>query len=79
MLITAGHRYKIALTNFPVIKFDSKAFTFVLRSKALHIERHKGDYSTDSTAKSRTSTKWPAMAAAAAMTGLTRWVRLSLP
>ena len=36
-------------------------------------------YSVTSTPSSRTSTKWPAMAAAAAMTGLTRCVRLSLP
>src|SRR5207247_10918942 len=37
-------------------------------------------YSTGATPSSeRTSTKWPAMAAAADMTGLTRCVRLSLP
>jgi len=32
-------------------------------------------YSTGATSKSRTSTKWPAMAAAAAISGLTRCVR----
>src|SRR5579872_6934513 len=37
------------------------------------------DYSTEDTSSDRTSTKWPAMAAAAAITGLTRCVRLSLP
>src|SRR3989442_6034697 len=40
---------------------------------------HTIPYSTDVTSNWRTSTKWPAMAAAAAMTGLTRCVRLSLP
>src|SRR5690606_9937233 len=34
---------------------------------------------TSSASMSRTSTKWPAIAAAAAMAGLTRWVRPPLP
>src|SRR2546422_9542296 len=45
----------------------------------VHRERFHSSYSTWSTSHSRTSTKCPAMAAAAAITGLTRCVRLPLP
>src|SRR5208282_3641135 len=43
------------------------------------VHRFSGCYSAPSTSQVRTSTKWPSIAAAAAISGLTRCVRLPLP
>src|ERR1700747_1916803 len=58
---------------------NAQARANVLFAKSTSVYWHDPGYSTFATSNSRTSTKWPAIAAAAAITGLTRWVRLSRP
>src|SRR5258707_5415329 len=60
-------------------QLNAQALANVLFPKSASIYWHDRDYSTFTTSNSRTSKKWPAIAAAAAITGLTRCVRLSRP
>src|SRR5215470_16133942 len=65
--------------DLPHRQLNAQALANVLFPKSASIYWHDPDYSTFTTSNSRTSTKWPAIAAAAAITGLTRCVRLSRP
>ena len=57
-----------------------KGLHYSVTPKGFHLAPDRlSRYSTASTANSRTSTKCPAIAAAAAITGLTKCVRLSRP
>src|SRR5882757_4503545 len=69
----------VRLTDLKIGHYMHFYISYIVPSWGAAVLRPYEAYSTVATSKSRTSTKWPAMAAAAAITGLTRWVRLSLP